>query len=49
MAAPAISLIIPCYNIPEHQIARALESVYNQDFSDYEMAATRRIGRSTPA
>ena len=37
MAAPAISLIIPCYNTPEEQIARALESVRAQDFSDYEV------------
>ncbi|MBR3298796.1 MAG: glycosyltransferase [Clostridia bacterium] len=32
-----ISLIIPCYNIEEALITRALDSVAAQDFSDYEV------------
>ena len=32
-----ISLIIPCYNVEEHFIKRALDSVAAQDFSDYEV------------
>ena len=32
-----ISLIIPCYNVPEEQISRALTSAWNQSFHDYEI------------
>ena len=32
-----ISLIIPCYNVPENQVALALESVRKQTFHDYEV------------
>ncbi len=32
-----ISLIIPCYNVPEEQISRALASVWKQTFSDFEV------------
>lgn len=34
---PAISLIIPCYNTPEAQLRRALESVAAQGFDDFEL------------
>lgn len=32
-----ISLVIPCYNVPEEQIRRALDSVKRQTFKDYEV------------
>ena len=37
MAEPAISLIVPCYNIPSEHLSRALESVAVQSFADYEV------------
>ena len=33
---PYISLVIPCYNVPEEQISRALSSVQHQTFQNYE-------------
>lgn len=34
---PAISVIIPCYNVPEEYIRRAVGSIKNQIFTDYEV------------
>ncbi|MBR3298797.1 MAG: glycosyltransferase [Clostridia bacterium] len=41
-----ISLIIPCYNIEEALITRALDSVAAQDFSDYEVIVVDDGSRS---
>ena len=35
--APIISIIIPCYNVPEEYIRRALDSIMAQTFTDYEI------------
>lgn len=34
---PAFSIIIPCYNVPEEYIRRALDSVARQTLKDYEI------------
>ena len=36
-ARPNISLILPCYNVPEEQVRRALGSVRRQNFRNYEV------------
>jgi glycosyltransferase involved in cell wall biosynthesis len=34
---PKVSIIIPCYNVPEKYISRAIASVQAQSFHDYEI------------